>query len=128
MKYKVRDIRLAKKGQISHEWAKNHMPILERTLDRFRKTKPLKGITIGFCLHITKETSVLLLGAKAWRRDDFAFFSMDSIYGPFYLYGHVVFCPFMRDLAFFCKTYVSNLVFHTYSFEMHTIKSHHTLR
>ena len=64
MKYKVRDIRLAKKGQISHEWAKNHMPILERTLDRFRKTKPLKGITIGFCLHITKETSVLLLGAK----------------------------------------------------------------
>ena len=43
---------------------KNHMPILERTLDRFRKTKPLKGITIGFCLHITKETSVLLLGAK----------------------------------------------------------------
>ena len=65
MKYKVRDIRLAKKGQISHEWAKNHMPILERTLDRFRKTKPLKGITIGFCLHITKETSVLLLGAKS---------------------------------------------------------------
>ena len=64
MKYKVRDIRLAKKGQISHEWAKNHMPILEKTLARFRKTKPLKGITIGFCLHITKETSVLLLGAK----------------------------------------------------------------
>ena len=35
-----------------------------KDLGSFRKTKPLKGITIGFCLHITKETSVLLLGAK----------------------------------------------------------------
>ncbi|MDI1495618.1 MAG: adenosylhomocysteinase [Cenarchaeum symbiont of Oopsacas minuta] len=64
MKYKVRDIRLAKKGKISHEWAKSHMPILAKTLDRFKNTKPLRGVTIGFCLHITKETSVLLMGAK----------------------------------------------------------------
>ena len=40
------------------------MQILDNTINRFKKLKPLKGITIGFCLHITKETSVLLIGAK----------------------------------------------------------------
>jgi len=40
------------------------MEILDNTLNRLKKSKPLKGITVGFCLHITKETSVLLMGAK----------------------------------------------------------------
>jgi len=40
------------------------MQILNNTLTRLKKSKPLKGITLGFCLHITKETSVLLIGAK----------------------------------------------------------------
>jgi len=40
------------------------MQILDNTLNRLKKSKPLKGITLGFCLHITKETSVLLIGAK----------------------------------------------------------------
>ena len=40
------------------------MQILDNTINRLKKSKPLKGITIGFCLHITKETSVLLIGAK----------------------------------------------------------------
>lgn len=40
------------------------MQILDNTINRLKKTKPLKGITLGFCLHITKETSVLLMGAK----------------------------------------------------------------
>ena len=40
------------------------MEILDNTLNRLKKSKPLKGITLGFCLHITKETSVLLMGAK----------------------------------------------------------------
>ncbi len=40
------------------------MQILDNTINRHKKSKPLKGITIGFCLHITKETSVLLIGAK----------------------------------------------------------------
>jgi adenosylhomocysteinase len=40
------------------------MQILDNTINRYKKTKPLKGITLGFCLHITKETSVLLMGAK----------------------------------------------------------------
>jgi len=40
------------------------MQILDNTINRYKKSKPLKGVTIGFCLHITKETSVLLMGAK----------------------------------------------------------------
>jgi adenosylhomocysteinase len=40
------------------------MQILDNTINRFKKSKPLKGVTLGFCLHITKETSVLLIGAK----------------------------------------------------------------
>ena len=40
------------------------MQILDNTINRFKKSKPLRGVTLGFCLHITKETSVLLMGAK----------------------------------------------------------------
>jgi len=40
------------------------MQILDNTINRHKKSKPLKGVTLGFCLHITKETSVLLMGAK----------------------------------------------------------------
>ena len=49
---------------MSYDWARSHMQILDNTINRFKKSKPLKGITLGFCLHITKETSVLLIGAK----------------------------------------------------------------
>ncbi|MGQ0377393.1 MAG: adenosylhomocysteinase [Nitrososphaerota archaeon] len=61
---KVKDQKLAKKGKLSYEWAKNHMQILDNTISRLKKSQPFKGITLGFCLHITKETSVLLMGAK----------------------------------------------------------------
>ena len=51
-------------GRRSYEWAKSHMQILNNTLERLKPSKPLQGVTVGFCLHITKETSVLLMGAK----------------------------------------------------------------
>ena len=56
--------KLVKEGKLSYEWAKSHMQILNNTITRLKKSKPLKGITLGFCLHITKETAVLLMGAK----------------------------------------------------------------
>jgi len=61
---KVKNPKLAKKGKLSYEWARSHMQILENTINRLKKSKPFKGITLGFCLHITKETSVLLIGVK----------------------------------------------------------------
>ncbi|MEX2348225.1 MAG: adenosylhomocysteinase [Nitrosopumilaceae archaeon] len=62
---KIKDPKLTQKGKLSHEWAKSHMKILTNTVDRLKKSQPLKGIRLGVCLHITKETSVLLMGAKA---------------------------------------------------------------
>jgi adenosylhomocysteinase len=62
---KIKDPRLAEKGKLSYEWAKDHMKILTNTIDRLKKSKPLRGIRLGICLHITKETSVLIMGAKA---------------------------------------------------------------
>jgi len=56
--------KLIQDGKLSYEWARSHMQILDNTITRLKKSKPLKGITLGFCLHITKETSVLLMGAK----------------------------------------------------------------
>ncbi|MBM3904679.1 MAG: adenosylhomocysteinase [Thaumarchaeota archaeon] len=61
---KVKDESLADQGKMSYEWARSHMPILDKTINRLKKSKPFKGLTLGFCLHITKETSVLLMGAK----------------------------------------------------------------
>ena len=40
------------------------MRILTSTIDQLKKSKPFQGITLGFCLQLTKETAVLLLGAK----------------------------------------------------------------
>jgi len=56
--------KLINEGKLSYEWARSHMQILDNTINRYKKSKPLKGVTLGFCLHITKETSVLLMGAK----------------------------------------------------------------
>ncbi len=61
---KVKDESLAEQGKMSYEWARSHMPILDKTINRLKKSQPFKGLTLGFCLHITKETSVLLIGAK----------------------------------------------------------------
>ena len=61
---KVKDESLADQGRMSYEWARSHMPILDKTIARLKKAQPFKGLTLGFCLHITKETSVLLMGAK----------------------------------------------------------------
>jgi adenosylhomocysteinase len=58
-KMKVKDLTLASKGQLQIEWASKHMPVLNQIKNRFSKEKPLKDITLGACLHVTKETGVL---------------------------------------------------------------------
>ena len=63
--YKVKDINLAPQGALLVEWAAKHMPVLAQVRSRFEKEKPLAGITIGACLHVTKETAVLAETLKA---------------------------------------------------------------
>lgn len=59
MKYDVKNINLAKKGSLRIEWASNNMPVLNLIKQRFLKEKPLKGLKIAACLHVTTETGVL---------------------------------------------------------------------
>ncbi|MCS7120852.1 MAG: adenosylhomocysteinase [Nitrososphaerota archaeon] len=58
--FKVKDIGLAENGRLLVEWAAMHMPVLSKIAERFRREKPLEGLNIGACLHVTKETAVLV--------------------------------------------------------------------
>jgi adenosylhomocysteinase len=64
LSYKIADIQLAQNGKLSYQWARDHMVILDKIKIKNEKKKPLAGYRIGFCLHITKETSVLVMAAK----------------------------------------------------------------
>jgi adenosylhomocysteinase len=58
--YKVRDISLAESGQKKIEWAESRMPVMMAFQKKYSETKPLKGMRIAGCLHVTKETAVLI--------------------------------------------------------------------
>ncbi len=58
--YKVADMSLAAAGQDKISWAESRMPVLMELRRRFAETKPLKGHRIAGCLHVTKETAVLI--------------------------------------------------------------------
>jgi adenosylhomocysteinase len=59
-KYKVKDLKLAKDGKQLIEWAESRMPVLMALRKKYSKTKPFKGYRIAGCLHVTKETAVLV--------------------------------------------------------------------
>lgn len=58
--YKVRDLSLADAGRLRIEWAESRMPVLMRLREEYAQTKPFKGYKITGCLHVTKETAVLV--------------------------------------------------------------------
>lgn len=59
-KYKVKDLNLAADGRKKIEWAESRMPVMMALREKYSKTKPLKGYKIAGCLHVTKETAVLI--------------------------------------------------------------------
>ena len=59
-RYKVADIKLAAEGKQLIAWAESRMPVLMALREKYKKTKPLKGYRIAGCLHVTKETAVLV--------------------------------------------------------------------
>jgi len=65
MDYDIKDISLADKGQLRIEWAGKSMHVLNSIKERFFKEKPLSGLRISACLHITTETAVLAKALKA---------------------------------------------------------------
>lgn len=65
MEYRVKDISLAEEGKKRIDWAEAHMPVLVALRKKYGQTKPLKGIKVAGCLHVTKETGVLVRTLKA---------------------------------------------------------------
>ena len=65
VKHDIKDINLAKKGKLRIEWADREMPVLKGIAERFRKEKPLKGVKLAACLHVTTETANLVETLKA---------------------------------------------------------------
>ena len=58
--FHIKDKSLAPQGHLQIEWASAHMPVLNQIKNRFSKEKPLKDLTLGACLHVTKETAALV--------------------------------------------------------------------
>jgi len=67
--YDIKDSKLAPQGKLKIEWATKQMPVLKSIQDRFAKERPLAGITLAACLHITSETANLLIALKAGGAD-----------------------------------------------------------
>ncbi len=67
--YDVKDIKLADKGMLKVEWAAKDMPVLQGIKERFQKEKPLKGVKLAACLHVTTETANLMDTLKAGGAD-----------------------------------------------------------
>ena len=59
-KYTVADISLAENGSLRVDWARARMPVLAALKEEALKTKPLAGMKVAGCLHVTKETAVLI--------------------------------------------------------------------
>ena len=61
----VRDIGLADKGALLGDWARARMPVLAKLKEEAERTKPLAGMRVAGCLHVTKETAVLIEAIRA---------------------------------------------------------------
>ena len=65
MKYDIKDQSLAHSGKLRIEWAAQNMPVLALIEERFKKERPLEGVRIAACLHVTTETAQLMKTLKA---------------------------------------------------------------
>ena len=64
MDHDIKDLQLAPKGRLKIEWAARFMPVLESIKKRFAKDKPLRGVRVSACLHVTTETANLMKTLK----------------------------------------------------------------
>jgi adenosylhomocysteinase len=62
--YDVKDIGLADRGLLKIEWAGSEMPVLKLIAERFRRERPLEGLRLSACLHVTSETANLAVALK----------------------------------------------------------------
>jgi adenosylhomocysteinase len=64
MEYHIKDIELAPAGRKKIEWVRREMPVLSGIAEQWKKEKPLDGVLIAACLHVTSETAVLMITLK----------------------------------------------------------------
>jgi len=64
MQYDIKDIQMAEKGRLRIDWARNSMGVLDLIRKRVAKERPLEGVRIAACLHVTTETANLILTLK----------------------------------------------------------------
>jgi adenosylhomocysteinase len=69
LKHEVKDLALAPQGKQRIEWAGREMPVLGQIRDRFAQEKPLTGIRLVACCHVTTETAHLAIALKAGGAD-----------------------------------------------------------
>lgn len=69
VKNDVKNLGLATEGKRRIEWANNDMPVLQEIKERFNKEKPLKGVKMSACLHVTAETANLARTLQAGGAD-----------------------------------------------------------
>jgi len=69
LKYEIKDIALAPQGKQRIQWAGREMPVLKQICDRFAQEKPLAGIRLVACCHVTTETANLAIALKAGGAD-----------------------------------------------------------
>jgi len=69
MKFDIKDMKLAASGKNRIEWAEREMPVLRQIKERFGREKPLKGVRMACCLHVTTETANLAITLKAGGAD-----------------------------------------------------------
>jgi adenosylhomocysteinase len=67
--YDIKDINQAEGGRRRIDWAEREMPVLRLIRERFEKEKPLKGIRVSACLHVTTETANLMATLQAGGAD-----------------------------------------------------------
>ena len=65
VEHDVKDKSLAPDGVLRIEWAEKEMPVLAQIRERFAREKPLQGVRVGACLHVTSETASLMRTLKA---------------------------------------------------------------
>ncbi len=63
--YDVKDLKLAEQGRKRMDWAEQEMPVLRLISERFAKERPLAGIRVSACLHVTSETGNLMRALSA---------------------------------------------------------------
>ena len=68
-KFDIKDGSLAEGGRRKIEWAEREMPVLRLIRERFAKERPLEGVRVAACLHVTSETANLMRTLQAGGAD-----------------------------------------------------------